>query len=102
MMAALARQGGHRASAEEKAKVLAGLWVGGKLNREVIARDMAVLAEKLGLSAAAKAARFLMVEDDRPGRDPQLSDEKLLLVLTVYRAREIGRAQGWERGWQNY
>src|SRR3546814_1422143 len=49
MMAALARHGGHRASAEEKAKVLAGLWVGGKLNREVIARDMAVLAEKLGL-----------------------------------------------------
>src|SRR3546814_19756190 len=58
MMAALARQGGHRASAEEKAKVLAGLWVGGKLNREVIARDMTVLAEKLGLSAAAKEARF--------------------------------------------
>ncbi|HEY9549541.1 MAG TPA: aldehyde dehydrogenase family protein [Kiloniellaceae bacterium] len=98
MMAALARQGGHRASAEEKAKVLAGLWVGGKLNREVIARDMAVLAEKLGLSAAAKAARFLLVEDDRPGRDRPLSDEKLSLVLTVYRARDFEEACALVRG----
>ncbi|MGF1631533.1 MAG: aldehyde dehydrogenase family protein [Kiloniellaceae bacterium] len=98
MMAALARHGGHRASAEEKAKVLAGLWVGGKLNREVIARDMAVLAEKLGLSAAARAASFILVEDDRPGRDRPLSDEKLSLVLTVYRARDFDQACALVRG----
>jgi sulfoacetaldehyde dehydrogenase len=98
MLAALARQGGYRASAEEKAKVLAGLWVGGKLNREVIARDMAVLAEKLGLSADARAASFVMVEDDRPGRDRPLSDEKLSLVLTVYRARDFEQACALVRG----
>src|SRR3546814_1407950 len=64
----------------------------------VIARDMAVLAEKLGLSAAAKAARFLLVEDDRPGRDRPLSDEKLSLVLTVYRARDFEEACALVRG----
>lgn len=97
MMAAFARQGGHRASAEEKAKVLQGLWVGGKLNRQVIARDMAVVAEKLGLSPDARAAKFLLVEDDRPGRDRPLSDEKLSLVLTVYRAWDFDHALGLVR-----
>ena len=98
MMAALAHQGGHRASAGEKAKVLQGLWVGGKLNRKVIARDMAVLAEQFGLSAAAQAATFILVEDDRPGRDRPLSDEKLSLVLTVYRARDFAEACALVRG----
>jgi sulfoacetaldehyde dehydrogenase len=92
MMAALAREGGHRASPEEKAAILDRLWVGGKLNRQVIARDMAVVAEKLGLSEAAGAASFVMVEDDRPGRDRPLSDEKLSLILTVYRARDFDHA----------
>jgi len=97
MMAAFARQGGHRASAEEKAKVLQGLWVGGKLNRQVIARDMAVVADKLGLSAEAGTAKFLLVEDDRPGHDRPLSDEKLSLVLTVYRARDFAQAKALVR-----
>jgi sulfoacetaldehyde dehydrogenase len=97
MMEAFARQGGHRASEEEKQRVLAGLWVNGKLNRHVIARDMAVLAGTLGLSDAARAARFVLVEDDRPGRDRPLSDEKLSLVLTVYRARDFEHALGLVR-----
>ena len=92
-IAALERQGGHRASAEEKRKILAGLWVNGKLNREVIARDVDVVAERFGLSDAARAARFIMVEDDRPGRDRPLSDEKLSLVLTAYRARDFKHAK---------
>src|SRR3546814_11420781 len=61
-------------------------------------RVMEGLAEKLGLSAAAKAARFLLVEDDRPGRDRPLSDEKLSLVLTVYRARDFEEACALVRG----
>ncbi|CAN5613936.1 aldehyde dehydrogenase family protein [soil metagenome] len=92
MMAAFARQGGHRASPEEKAAILGGLWVSGKLNRRVIARDMDVLAGTLGLSDAARAARFVLVEDDRPGRDRPLADEKLSLILPVYRARDFDHA----------
>jgi sulfoacetaldehyde dehydrogenase len=92
-IAALERQGGHRAGPEEKRKVLDGLWVNGKLNRHLIARDMAVLADRLDLSDGAKAAKFLMVEDDRPGADHPLADEKLSLVLTVYRARDFAHAK---------
>jgi sulfoacetaldehyde dehydrogenase len=93
MMAALERQGAHRATAEEKEKILCGLWLNGKLNRRVIARDMAVVAAELGLSDEAGRGRFVMVEDDRPGRDRPLSDEKLSLVLTVYRARDFADAK---------
>jgi sulfoacetaldehyde dehydrogenase len=91
-IAALERQGGHRADAQEKEKILSGLWQGGKLNRRVIARDMPVLAEALGLRDEARSARFVMVEDDRPGPDRPLSDEKLSLVLTVYRAHDLDEA----------
>src|SRR3546814_18003987 len=59
---------------------------------------MAVLAGKFGRSAAAKAARFLLIEDVRPGRDRPLSDEKLSLVLTVYRARDFEEACALVRG----
>jgi sulfoacetaldehyde dehydrogenase len=93
MVAALQCQGAHRARAEEKEKILHGLWLNGKLNRRVIARDMAVVADELGLSSEARKARFVMVEDDRPGRDRPLSDEKLSLVLTVYRARDFAEAK---------
>jgi sulfoacetaldehyde dehydrogenase len=93
MLAALARQGGYRASAEEKESIVRKLWHEGKLNRRVIARDMAVLAEELGLSDEARRARFVLVEDDRSGRDRPLSDEKLSLVLTVYRARDFNHAK---------
>jgi hypothetical protein len=94
MLAALERQGGHRASGEEKESILQKLWRDGKLNRRVIARDMAVLAREIGLSEDAKRARFVLVEDDRPGPDRPLSDEKLSLVLTVYRARDFDARQG--------
>jgi sulfoacetaldehyde dehydrogenase len=97
MLAALERQGGHRASGEEKESILQKLWRDGKLNRRVIARDMAVLAREIGLSEEAKGARFVLVEDDRPGPDRPLSDEKLSLVLTVYRARDFAHAKALVR-----
>ncbi|TQV83131.1 acylating sulfoacetaldehyde dehydrogenase [Denitrobaculum tricleocarpae] len=90
---ALKRAGGHLCDAGEKSKVLDGLWQNGHLNRHVIAKDMNVFAEVIGLSAAAATAKFAMVEDDRPGPDRPLSDEKLALVLTVYRARDFADAK---------
>ncbi len=90
---ALKRAGGHLCDAGEKSKVLEGLWQNGHLNRHVIAKDMNVFAEVIGLSPAAASAKFAMVEDDRPGPDRPLSDEKLALVLTVYRARDFADAK---------
>jgi len=87
-LAALKAAGGWLATAEEKARIREALWRDGKLNRELIAKDAAVFAERVGLPDEARAARFFMVEDDGIGPDHPFSGEKLSLVLTVYRAKD--------------
>ena len=91
-MAALAHAGGYRASAEEKSAIAAALWVGGKLNRKVIAKDADVFAEVAGLPERAREARFFMVEEKDIGPEHPFCDEKLALVLTVYRAADLDDA----------
>ncbi|MEM7225966.1 MAG: aldehyde dehydrogenase family protein [Pseudomonadota bacterium] len=92
-IAALERAGGYMADAEERARVLDTLWVDGKLNRRVIAKDQAALAEVFGLPDAARAKRFVMVEEKGVGAGYPLSGEKLSLVLTVYRAADFQAAK---------
>ncbi len=85
-LAALERAGGYLATPQEKRAIEDILWADGKLNRKVIAKDAAVLAAEFGLSPAARDAAFFMVEDSGVG---PLADEKLSLVLTIYRARDF-------------
>lgn len=92
-VAALQRAGAYRTSASEKQKIIDTLWVDGHLNRHVIAKDANVLAEAAGLNESAAAAKFFLVEDDVIGPDHPLSDEKLSLVLTVYRAIDFEDAK---------
>jgi sulfoacetaldehyde dehydrogenase len=86
---ALRQAGGYLCSPAEKEMVQRTLWQGGKLNRNLIARDAAVLATSFGLPLEARTARFFLVEENGVGRDHPLSGEKLSLVLTVYRARNF-------------
>jgi sulfoacetaldehyde dehydrogenase len=92
-IAALERAGGYMCSAEERQKIIDTLWVNGNLNRKVIAKDPDVLAEVVGLPEAAKKAKFFMVEETGVGSDFPLSNEKLSLVLTVYRAADFTAAK---------
>ena len=92
-IAALERAGGYMCSAEERQMIIDTLWVNGNLNRKVIAKDPDVLAEVVGLPEAAKQAKFFMVEENGVGRDFPLSNEKLSLVLTVYRASDFAGAK---------
>ena len=92
-MAALSAAGGYRASATEKEQVENGLWVDGKLNRKVIAKDAPILADVFGLPEAAKACRYILVEETAVGNEAPLSGEKLALVLTVYRAKDFEAAK---------
>lgn len=91
-IAALQEAGGYLASAEEKERIVTVLWQGGKLNRDVIARDAEVQARAFGLGPGAAGRRFFMVEEEGIGREHPLSGEKLSLVLTVYRARDFDHA----------
>ena len=91
-IAALTKAGGYLCSAEEKEKVRAALWVDGHLNRHVIAKDAAVLAETFGLDEAAAGAKFFMVEEGAVDSASKFADEKLSLVLTIYRAKDMDQA----------
>ena len=91
-IAALERAGGYLADAAEKDTIRDTLWVNGKLNRKVIAKDPGVFAAECGLAGGARAARFFMVEETGVGPGYPFSDEKLALVLTVYRARTFDDA----------
>lgn len=92
-IAALERAGGWRCSAQEKVRVAGTLWVNGKLNRRIIAKDADVTAGVMGLPEEAKARKFFMVEEDRVGGKDGFADEKLSLVLTIYRARDFADAK---------
>ena len=92
-VAALEEAGGWRCDAAQKVEVEQTLWVGGKLNRAVIAKDAAVTAEVFGLPEEARQARFFMVEEDEVGGKHGFADEKLSLVLTLYRARDFAEAK---------
>ncbi|HEU0231329.1 MAG TPA: aldehyde dehydrogenase family protein [Burkholderiaceae bacterium] len=91
-LSALKKAGGYLVDPGVKADIERRLWIDGKLNRDVIARDAVVVADKLGLGADARGAAFFMVEEAGIGPDHPLSGEKLSLVLTVYRARDFSDA----------
>ena len=92
-IAALTRAGGYMASSDEGKRIVDLLWQDGKLNRNIIAKDAHVLADAFKLSGSAKSAKFFMVEETGIGEDYPLSDEKLSLVLTVYRAKDFADAK---------
>ena len=91
-VAALERAGGYLADKAEKEAIRGTLWVNGKLNRKVIAKDPEVFAAECGLDGRARASKFFMVEETGVGPDHPFSDEKLALVLTVYRASSFDDA----------
>ncbi len=92
-IAALTRAGGYMTTPDEGKRVVDLLWQNGKLNRKIIAKDAPVLAEAFELSGDAANAKFFMVEETGIGPDHPLSDEKLSLVLTVYRAKDFADAK---------
>lgn len=92
-MKALSDAGGWLADADQKNKLQSQLWVNGNLNRHLIARDTSTIADMTGLPSEVGSSRFIMVEETGIGPDYPFSDEKLALVLTVYRARDFEHAK---------
>ena len=89
-IAALVRAGGYVADAAGKQAIARTLWVNGRLNRRVVAKGAEVLRREMGLPEAAAGARFFMVEEEEA--TGPFADEKLSLVLTVYRVRDFDHA----------
>ncbi len=89
---ALESVGGYLVDSSEKRKLQDALWVDGALNRKLLARDAAMIAREAGLGERAQTAKFFLVEETGTGPEFPFSDEKLSLVLTVYRAADFDEA----------
>jgi sulfoacetaldehyde dehydrogenase len=93
MLAALANEGGELLTAPEKETLRKTMFPGGKLAPAVTAQAVTKICAVAGLTRPALvAAKCLMVEETRAGKDHPYSGEKLSPVLTVYRARDFDAA----------
>lgn len=93
MIGALERQGAWRCSSADREQIRSTLWKDAALNRAAIAKDADVTARVLGLPEEAAKRRFFLVEEEAVGGPHGFADEKLSLVLTVYRAGDFTQAK---------
>ena len=92
-IAALQAAGGVVLDAEQKARLQATMWPGGKLAAAITAQKARRIAELAGLHGERfQSARFLLVDETGVGPDFPFSGEKLSPVLTVYRVRDFDAA----------
>jgi sulfoacetaldehyde dehydrogenase len=85
MLDELKSQGGYLCSTEEREKLRTYMWPDGKtLNRDIVAKPVAYIAEQVGISIP-DGTRFLMVLGTKPGPEDRFSGEKISLVLTVWK-----------------
>jgi len=92
-LAALEGEGGVMLDAAEKARLARLMFPDGRLAPAATAQSAPRIAELAGLErAAARGARFLMVEETGAGAAYPFSGEKLSPVLAVYRARDFDEA----------
>ena len=86
--------GGRLLNPEEKQKLQDALWINGRLNRDMLARDASTLCIKAGLKRdELEEASFLMVEESGVGHDYPFSGEKLSPVLTVFSVADFEEAK---------
>jgi sulfoacetaldehyde dehydrogenase len=90
---ALRSQGGYLLTQREKRRLEAAMWPEGKLSSAITAQPPGKIAALAGLdSPEARDADFFLVEEDGIGPGFPFSGEKLSVVLTVYRYRELDTA----------
>ncbi|MCY4226975.1 MAG: aldehyde dehydrogenase family protein [Gammaproteobacteria bacterium] len=91
-MDALVKIGAYRIPSDQQSEVQRKLWKDGKLSRDLIARDADVFARGLNLGGAAERSKFFLVEQESFNPDSPFADEKLSLLLTVYKASDFDHA----------
>jgi sulfoacetaldehyde dehydrogenase len=89
MMKALEKQGGVMLDADEKAKLQAVMFPGGKLSPATTAQSAERIA---GLAGLSRHGKFLMVQEAGTGPGHPFSGEKLAPVLAVYKAKDFDEA----------
>lgn len=88
MLEALQAEGGYLAKGEEKKMLQDAVWVDGHLNPKIIAQPAKTIADIAGLKVGDDI-KFLMVEEDKAGKDYPFSGEKMSIVLTIYKYKDF-------------
>ena len=91
MLAKLVAQGGYIVEGEEKTKLQNTIWVDGHLNTAIVAQPAEKIAGMAGITIPADA-KFFIVPETGAGPDYPFSGEKLSVVMTLYRAKDIDDA----------
>jgi sulfoacetaldehyde dehydrogenase len=88
----LQKEGGYLASENDKARLKAVMWDTERHRTlETVARSAATIAEKAGFPLPA-GKTFIIVKEDRIGKDHVFSGEKLSPVLAIFRYRGFDTA----------
>lgn len=91
MMAALKAEGGYLCNAEEKKKLQEAMFPNGHLNTKLTAQAPCVIAAAADIPIP-EGTTFFMVEETGVGSDYPFSDEKLSVILAVYRKDTFSEA----------
>lgn len=95
MIEALKAEGGYLCKPEEHDQVQRAIFPewpkNHDLNRDIVAKPISVISELAGLTVPENT-KFIMVEETGSGPDYPLSGEKLCMVLTVYKCKDIDGA----------
>ena len=84
---ALQKEGGYLANDEEKRKLEAAMWdAEGRRTIDTVARAASVIAERAGFTLP-EGKTFIIVKEDRIGREHRFSSEKLSPVLAIFKYR---------------
>ena len=82
---ALQKEGGYLATAEEKGKLEKAMWDGdGHRTLDTVARAASVIAHKAGFTLP-EGKSFIIVTEDRIGKQHRFSGEKLSPVLAIFK-----------------
>ncbi len=88
---ALQSEGGYLCNPEEKARLQSVMFVDGHLNTKLTAQAPAVIAKAAGLNKAMDCKFFIVLEDG-VGPEHPFSDEKLSVILAVFKSDTFDQA----------
>ena len=91
MLAKLVHQGGYVVTEEEKKRLQNTIWVEGHLNTAIVAQPPEKIAGLAGIELE-EGKRFFIVPETGYGPEYPFSGEKLSVVMTLYRAKDIDEA----------
>lgn len=91
MVEKLKHQGGYVVNEEEKAKLQATMWEDGHLNTAIVAQPLEKIAGMADIELP-EGPEFFLVPETGSGPDYPFSGEKLSMVATLYKVKDIDEA----------